>query len=224
VRSNITLSFFLLVFLPLTYAQHNSGVISTGFFVTGSDTVFCSDIFYVANSKGKLKRLDYTVTEATSLAYRTSSVGKVLSDNSKVRLRGHKHIPDVSTFQYNRPSSDTALIYDKVPKNADEPLGETQYVRRRVDGKLKLYIEHNSYIGFSGSTGTNYVQTSSFCYILKLADGTFVNVDNKENMKNIVIPYLKKCEAFTKAYKGDFNIGEEGFTAMIELYNSLCAD
>ncbi|WP_430403705.1 hypothetical protein [Fluviicola sp.] len=224
MKSNSILTLFALVFCSFSYAQNTNIAAPITFFITGTDTVFCSHIRYIATEKGPLRYLEYTVTDATSLPYRRTASGSVKPTNSTIVLKGRKHIPQVSTFEVSNYISDSIYIYDKVPKKAEEPLGETRYIKRRVDGKLKLYIEHDSYVGGLTSTGTIYAQTNSFCYILQLADGTFVNVDNKENMKNIIIPYLKHCEAFTQAYKGDYNIGEEGFSAMIRLYNSLCTD
>jgi hypothetical protein len=224
VKPTIPLTLLTFVFSSLLYAQEKKvPTASTAFFITGADTVFCTQIHYRETNKGQLKWLEYTVTEATSLPYRTTKTRKVVPDNTTIRLTGRKQIPEISTFQL-RYLSDTVHVFDKVPNKAEEPLGDTRYIERRVDGKLKLYIEHDSYVGGPTSKGSVYIQTNSFCYILRLPDGTFVNVDNKENMKTIIIPYLKDCEAFTQAYKGDYNIGEEGFSAMIRLYNSLCTD
>ena len=99
------------------------------YFVTKTDTVFCTELTYNTTAQGYLKSFKYT-----------DLTGK------PVEIK--KNVPDVQTF-YHHGQTD-----DKIPLKADKPDSYIRYTCRSVDGPLKVYLAYQTYS--SGSSSGTY--------------------------------------------------------------------
>lgn len=181
------------------------------YFVVGKDTTFCKSLIYFSNAQGALNSIKY-----------------IDPDGKTVEFKGKNNVPDVTTF------CKEGICWDKIPLKAEKPGGYTRYTMRIVDGKLKVYLAQQGYreSGSMYSTastqhGVNTVGASSgptglYRFFIKMPDGNYYKINSKKNIKEIIKPYLLKCDEFADEYKGDFSSLEEPFMEMITLYNSLC--
>ncbi len=194
------------------------------YFVTTKDTVFCKSLSYGTNMQGYLNMLDYVDLAGT-----------------KTVLKGKKDVPEVMTIHLD------TVTFDKIPQKPDKPDSYITYCRRVVDGKLKVYLQqqgsrtttHTEYssapLGYArnssvSSPAPGIVENSvaregpsgSYRFFLKMPNGTYYRINDKDNIKNFIKPYLLKCKEFENTYKGDFGTKETPFMEMITLYNSLC--
>ena len=101
------------------------------YFVTKTDTVFCTELTYNTTAQGYLKNFKYT-----------DLTGK------PVEIK--KNVPDVQTF-YHHGQTD-----DKIPLKADKPDSYIRYTCRSVDGPLKVYLAYQTYSSGSGSSSGTY--------------------------------------------------------------------
>ena len=166
--------------------------------------------FVVKNDTTFCKKLSFGVTIQGYL-YQMSYTTR---DGKKVELKGRKNVPDVTSFCIKDS------IMDKLPLKLSQPNRYIRYTYKPVHGKLSVY---------SGQQGSlNGDATGLYRFFIRMPDGNLYKINNNKNRKNIIIPYLLKCEAFKEAYKGDFNfnrdrfVNEDNFIAMIKLYNSVC--
>jgi hypothetical protein len=191
------------------------------YFITqNGDTTFCTDVQYVLNGGKVLAYFEYK--------------GK---DGKKVKLR-KGNVPPIITF---KRYSD---ILDKIPLNPEDSGGREGFVSRWAKGKIKMYYaestietrtEYGSYQGIGASVGggreTSPGRVTGFkektrrsgidLFTVKMPDGKFYNV-TPENMDKIIKPYIQKCEAFMKDYKGDYTLEKFAFTNMLKTYNTAC--
>lgn len=167
------------------------------YFVVGGDTTFCKLLGYSTTAQGYLRKVEYDDM-----------------DGNRVVIEGKNNVPDVETFYIK------GKIMDKIPLKANQPDGYIRYTRRVVDGTLKVYLEEYSSNTIAGTNNT--VATGSYRFFIKMPDGKYYKINSKSNLNEVIIPFLKKCKAFTDAYSGEINDDEEQFKKVIELYNSLC--
>ena len=159
------------------------------YFVTiERDTVFCKSLDYATNTKGFLDRVRYETMD-----------GKLID------RKGKNKVPEIVTFYMD------GKTYDKIPFNLDDENGEYIYSERKVDGKLKVYIDPKV-------PGLSPV----YRFYIRLDDGSYYKVNSRLNMSRYIRPYLNKCEDFKDAYTGEFVSEEEQFMFMIRFYNFLC--
>ncbi len=158
----------------------------------GTDTIFTKNIDYKLTAQGYLARINYTDP-----------------DGKNWEMEGRKNLENVETFFIGGGWT------DKIPQKTSKPDSYVRWASRVVDGKLKVnYYSHNI-------TGNSF--TSNFTkFYIKLADGVFYDIQKSSDMKKHIIPFLKQCEAFNLAYKGDFDDDFTKFVKMIQLYNSVC--
>jgi len=123
-------------------------------------------------------------------------------------MEGKKNLKNVETFFIGGGWT------DKIPQKTSKPDSYVRWASRIVDGKLKVNY-------YSHSIGNSF--TSNFTkFYIKLPDGVFYDIQKSRDMKEHIIPFLKQCEAFNAAYKGDFDDEFNKFVKMIQLYNSVC--
>lgn len=177
-----------------SFAQEKAGL---DFYATKSDTIFCTNLKYLATAQGYLGKLYYTDL-----------------NGKEVKIEGQKKLMDVVTLHGGN------FDIDKIPQKPDKPEKYVKFAPRVVDGKLII----NYY-----SSGTKvpanmdlYYSTTIVKYFIKMPDGTFYDICDDKDMNAYVYPYLKKCSAFTSAYKGKYVNESVSFEKMINLYNSLC--
>ena len=217
---------FVVVIFFFVILQAKAQSANSLYFVTGSDTVFCTSLEYGTSAQGYLNNLEYT-----------DLTGK------NVLLHGRKEVPDVSTFHMG------SIVYDKVPLKAHQPDSYIRYTERVVDGKLKVYLSQQNMVttyntldrvkfnppvqvnsGHYQPGGSSLVSSGIpssghsglYRFYLKMPDGKYYKINKSGNVKKIIRPYLENCEDFVKAYKGDYSTREKPFMEMIELYNTLC--
>ena len=99
------------------------------YFVTKTDTVFCTDLTYDLTSQGYLKSIKYKDLNGTSVEIK-------------------KNVPDVQTFYHFENTK------DKIPLKANKPDGYIRYTWRIVDGPLKVYLAQQTVSGSGNVTGT----------------------------------------------------------------------
>ena len=178
----------------------------TNYFVSktdeGTDTIFTKNLSYKVTSQGYLSSINYTDSEFQSWV-----------------IEGKKNLVNVETFFIGGGWT------DKIPQKTTKPDSYVRWASRVVDGKLKVNYYNNEIsvnnigTGFMGGRTT----TSTFTkFYIKMPDGTFYDIRKSSDRKNYIIPYLKKCDAFNLAYKGDFDEEFNKFVRMIQLYNSVC--
>lgn len=204
MKTTLTLVLFLIVQTGALKAQLKD------YFIVDGDTTFCTNLKFRATTSNTLKRMTY-----------------IDSNGVKVEIRGKKNIPVIET----RYQDEYKIESDRIPQKAHKPDSYYMYAGRAVDGKLKVYLYCST--PRTTSTYTNYPSSSmgyfkesttgGGCkFYIKMADGTFYNINKKSDMEEHIIPYLLECESFKEAYKGDFSKHTEPFKEMIRLYNSLC--
>lgn len=158
----------------------------------GTDTIFTKKIDYKVTAQGNLSRIQYTDLE-----------GKTWE------MEGRKNLENVETFYIGGGWT------DKIPQKTNRPDSYVRWASRVVDGKLK--VNHYSHTISSNSFSSGFIK-----FYIKLPDGVFYDIDKGRDMKEHIIPYLKQCDAFNAAYKGDFDNEFNQFVKMIQLYNSVC--
>lgn len=180
------------------------------YFVTKEhDTVRCKKMEWNVLTNGKLRTLEYTDL-----------------DGKKIHLKGKNKVPNIITFYEN------GTFYDKLPSKINKPNGYYKYIRRSVNGKLRVYLRHQGEgTMFISDKGGNLVNTRKgftkgpvglHRFWIRFPDGSIYKVNKKKNMNDIIIPYLKKCENFLNTYKGNYSTDEDSFIKMIKLYNKSC--
>ena len=190
------------ILFTLTVLLTVSGYSQKTYFIEGKDTTFCQKVDYKLTIQSYLKSIDYTDLEGQSW-----------------KIKGRKNLKDVTTFCQN------GIIIDKIPQKAHKPKGYVKWVKRVVDGKLKLYYYHNEFTVSNFGSGFNngHSTTSSITkFFIKMPDGTFYDVRKNRDLKKHIIPYLKQCNAFNSAYNGDFSHDYDSFSKLVVLYNSVC--
>ena len=186
---------FTLFYCVNSFAQNN-------YFVRDTDTIHAKQISYSLTSQSYLSYIKYTDL-----------------NDKKVELKGKKELANVSTFYIDGTN------IDKIPQKASKPKSYVKWAKRVVDGKLKVNYYNNSMTvnnigtGFMGGGSTTSSITKFF---IKMPDGIFYDIRKSSDRKKHIIPYLKQCDAFNSAYKGDFDSSYEQFTKTIVLYNSVC--
>jgi len=181
---------------------------SQDYFIVDNDTTYCKNLKYSTTAQGYLKKMSYKK-----------------SDGKLVEYKKRKECPNVTTF-YTKGNT-----IDRIPLKASKPDSYVRFLPRSVDGKIKTYSNDS----YRATTSTKYTpggafgdwkqggsKMGSYHYTIKMPDGKFYDIKKKKNMKKHIIPYLLKCEAFKKQYKGNFKTQEMLFNKTIELYNSLC--
>ncbi len=163
------------------------------------------------------KEIDFFIVNSDTtfgkdLTYQTTAQGILKSitvkDPAGKSITVTKDVDKINTFrQYG-------TTYDRIPFKADKPSGVTRFTARKVDGILKVYLAQQASTS-GGPSGT-------YRFFIKFPDGTYVKINSKKNMENIIKPYLIKCSAFVSNYKGNYSTRENPFMEMITLYNSLC--
>lgn len=89
--------------------------------------------------------------------------------------------------------------YDLVPIKIKDSNGRHIFVKRVVDGKLRMYFYRiiiTSYRINNTLQGNTITSTEDIYFRLMLPDGRFINVEKKRNMKNIIQPCIDKCAVF----------------------------
>ena len=165
---------------------------ASDYFITQvKDTVYCYDLNYNTNTWGYINFLSYTQLDGTPIKYQSKKI-----------------IPVILTLYINGQTLDRIPLK---PKSKHDVI----YLKRTVDGPLKVYLQHQN-------QSYNSNGTVMYIFYIKLPDGPYYQVNKKLNMSQVIVPYLKKCSAFTDQYDGDYSNKEEPFIEMIRLYNQLC--
>ncbi|UPT71192.1 MAG: hypothetical protein M0D53_01910 [Flavobacterium sp. JAD_PAG50586_2] len=194
MKKILLLSFF---FCFSSFAQNN-----VFYFVRGTDTIYAKQISYNLTIQSYLSSINYTDM-----------------DGKTVELKGKKNLADVTSFYIG------GSTIDRIPQKASKPKSYVKWATRVVDGKLKVNYYYNEMrvnnmsTGFMGGGTTTSSITKFF---IRMPDGTFYDIRKSGDRKKYIIPYLKQCDAFNSAYKGNFDSSYEEFTKTITLYNSLC--
>lgn len=163
---------------------------------------------------------DYFITQVkdtvfcSDLTYSTNTWGYInfLSytrpDGTPIKYQSKKTAPVILTLHLDGKTLDRIPLK---PKSRHDVI----YLERTVDGPLKVYLQHQNQ-SYSSKGTVMYI------FYIKLPDGPYYQVNKKLNMSQVIVPYLKKCSAFTAQYDGDYSNKEEPFIEMIRLYNTLC--
>lgn len=186
--------FLITIILFQINSQLFSQKSDSDYFITQlKDTVFCSDLKFGTNTYGHINFLSY-----------------IQPDGSPIKYQSKKTVPVIPTLYIDGETLDRIPLK---PKSKHDVI----YLKRTVDGPLKVYLQHQN---------QSYTSAGTVMYIfyLKMPDGTFYKINDKLNMSQFIIPYLKKCSAFTDQYDGDYSNKEEAFIEMIQLYNQLCSN
>ena len=177
-------------------------------------------LFISVNSVSAQLNPDYFITQTkdtvycTNLKYGTSTWGALnfLSynqpDGSPIIYKSKKSAPLVLTLYID------GKTIDRIPLKPNSKR-EILYTERTIDGPLKVYLKHQN-------TSNTSNATVMYIYYIRMPDGKFYKINDKKNMKNVIIPYVKDCPKFVESYTGDYSNKEEAFMEMIRLYNSLC--
>lgn len=185
----IIASFLFIQISNLVFSQNTD----FDYFITQKkDTVFCSELKYRTNTWGYINFLSYIQPDGTPIKYQSK-----------------KTVPVILTLYTQGNTIDRIPLK---PKSKHDVI----YLKRTVDGPLKVYLQHQNQ-SYSSAGTVMYI------FYLKMPDGTFYRINDKLNMSQIIVPYLKKCTAFTSQYDGDYSNKEEAFIGMIRLYNQLCS-
>ncbi|MDF4202471.1 hypothetical protein PXD56_05880 [Maribacter sp. SA7] len=197
-----TILFFVLGILSFNFSN------SQDYYVVEKDTIHCENLNYTRTAQGYLKNITYKK-----------------EDGTEIKIKEKKILRNVTTLFINE------ISIDRVPLKPSKPDKYVRYLLRSVDGKIKTYSNDT----YRPTTSTKYTPGSpfgdfkeggskmdSYHYTIKMPNGGWYDIRKKKNMNNIIKPFLLKCEAFKKEYKGDYNAGEARFNETIELYNSLC--
>lgn len=180
--------FFFIQISTLAFSQNPD----FDYFITQTkDTVYCSELKYGTNTWGYINYLSYFQPDGTPIKYQSK-----------------KTVPVILTLCIQ------GTTFDRIPLKPKSK-HDVIYLKRTVDGPLKVYLQHQN-MSYSSSG------TAMYIFYLKMPDGKFYRINNKLNMSQFIVPYLKKCTAFTDQYHGDYSNKEEPFIEMIRLYNQLC--
>ena len=162
------------------------------YFVTSTDTVFCTDLNWGIMNNSRISDLEYTDMKG-----------------EKVVIKGKKNMPEILTLYKN------GKITDKIQLEPDRPQGPFRYIYRVVNGKIKAYYDSPTLYtdGSMGGGGSkNY---------FKMPDGVVYEL-SKKNMTTILKPFLLSCKEFENKYKGEYSRKVYLFWPMITLYNTSC--
>jgi hypothetical protein len=85
---------------------------------TPNDTVFCTDLVYVFNTRGNLSQLRY-----------------ISLDGVPYRFKGKNNVPSIETIFIK------GKLLDKIPYKAQTRTKMYVYSERLVDGEIKVYID-----------------------------------------------------------------------------------
>lgn len=215
-----TIIFFLLTLISITgYSQSESqpsnnldNVFKTNlnfkltpkksqYYVVDRDTVFCSSLNYKLTAQSYLSEISYIDLE-----------------NKNVIIKGRKNIPNISTFFIRGES------IDKIPQKTNKPDKYIKWATRVVDGKLIVNYYYNQMTTYNNyNFNRSGVVTSSITkFFIKMPNGIFYDINDSNDRKKYIIPYLKECDDFTSSYKGDYSKDYDSFIETIKLYNSVC--
>jgi hypothetical protein len=183
---------FYLLFLFVTISSNSQ----TNYFIDGTDTIHCKAISYKLSMAKNLIQILYTDFDGQNWV-----------------IEGKEDLSTVSTFFID------GVYIDKIPRKIDKPDKYVVWARRVVNGKLKViyYLNETTTYGIGGATTSAITH-----FFIKMPDGTLYDIARGDDLKKFIIPYLKKCEAFNIAYKGNFEKDFEDFNSTIRLYNSVC--
>lgn len=178
-------------------------------------------LLFFSNLKAQITS-DYFITQTWdtiygyNLKYGTGSWGGLnyLSydrpDGNPVVYKSKKQAPVVLSLYIDGKK------IDRIPLRPNSKK-EIRYLERTIDGHLIVYLQHQN-------SSTSSSGTAMYIFYLKMPDGRFYKINDKRNMSEVIIPYLKGCEAFVNEYTGDYSKKEEPFMKMIKLYNQLCPE
>lgn len=188
------ISRIILIFIVFSSLKSLSAQTTSDYFIKQTkDTVFCTDLKYGTSTWGAINYLSYTQ-----------------KDGSPIKYQSKKSAPLILTLYKD------GKTIDRIPLKPNSKR-DVIYLERKVDGPLKIYLQHqNSSYSSKG--------TVMYIFYLKMPDGKIYKINDRENMEEIIIPYLKECSAFVSAYNGDYSNKEEAFIEMIRQYNSLCSE
>lgn len=177
-------------------------------------------LFISVNSVYAQLDSDYFITQTkdtvfcTDLKYGLSTWGALnylrynQLDGSPIIYKSKKSAPLVLTLYID------GKTIDRIPLKPNSKR-EILYTERTIDGPLRVYLKHQN-------TSSTSDATVMYIYYIRMPDGKFYKINDKKNMKTVIIPYVKSCPKFLETYSGDYSNKEEAFLDMIRLYNSLC--
>jgi len=183
---------------------------------------FISD-YIVFPDKGKK---EFVSVEEGRLNGNVISLRTVDKNGNFEQIRGKEDCENIKTYCINNN------IYDLIPLNPDKPNGYQRHLWRKIDGKIKFYDFYNVITKYDPSKINNQSSTTFIIKIAKLDNGNFIEVKKDKDIDEVLLPYLKKCNAFNSKYihkerKTAFTSIQENYNNrltenMIKLYNEVC--
>lgn len=176
----------------LVYANQAYSQSEGDFFVVGNDTTFCDKLSYRQSGVRRIIEIKY-----------------IDAQGNEVQLNGKKNLPDVSSFHID------GVYLDKNPFMPDQGGENFRYDKRYVDGKLKVYLDHNIWFDTTMAYSISEKRkvpvviehglTGQYRFLIKMPDGKYYKANSKKDCSEFIEPFLNQCPAFVSAFKGSLD-------------------
>ena len=127
------MNLYQLIVIALLMVLSQKGFTQTNkrneYFVTITDTVFCSEFIYGIINNSRIADIEYTDMKG-----------------EKVIIKGNKNMPEILTIYQNGKTT------ERIQLEPDRPQGPFKYITRTLSGQIKMY-KNQAYLKFDNTYG-----------------------------------------------------------------------